>query len=105
MTILVVNRMGEHVLRVDKRNKFEIYYDILDALRLESSTRVRFSPTRIARQANLPYNRFQKTLAMLVVLGLCFRDGNEFYVTEKGREYLAEYKRINEFFRRMGFYF
>jgi predicted transcriptional regulator len=104
LTILVINHREEQILRVDKRNKFEIYYDLLDSLRTESSNNARFSLTRAARQTNLPYNRFQKTLSMLVNLDLCVKEGSEFVVTEKGREYLSEYRKINEFFRRMGFY-
>ena len=99
----MVKNGAEHVLRVDKRNKFQIYYDILEALRLESSTCSKFSLARVARDANLPYNRFQKTLSLLMSLELVKKDGCNFVVTEKGNEYLSEYHKIKEFFKRMGF--
>ena len=109
MTILVVNRMDDQVLharafRVDKRNKYEIYYDILYALRFESVSNGKFSLTRAARQANLPYNRFRETLRMLSDLDLCIPAKNEYLITEKGKEYIEEYHKINDFFKRMGFY-
>jgi predicted transcriptional regulator len=105
LTAIVVSPTVEQILRVDKRNKFEIYCDILDAIKMESSDSTRFSLTRVARHANLPYNRFQKTINMLMSLDLCLRDGGVIVVTEKGQEYISEYKKIDKFFRRMGFYY
>jgi len=99
-----MNHNGEYIIRIEKRNKFEIYYDILHALRSQIAGREKVSLTLAASQANLPYNRFQKALALLISLGFCYKDDNDFVITKKGDEYLAEYKKINEFFQRMGFY-
>ena len=104
MTILEINLISDQILKVEKRNRFEIYYDILNSLQIQISVRERVSFTLAASQANLPYNRFQKALALLIRLGLCNIEGDKFIITEKGEEYLEEYRKINEFFKRMGFY-
>jgi predicted transcriptional regulator len=62
------------------------------------------SLTNVARQANLPYDRFQNYLEHLVQLEMVSREGGKLAVTEKGLEYVQEFERIANFLRRMGLY-
>jgi predicted transcriptional regulator len=90
-------------VKAEKRNKFQIYFDVLDMLCDEMSEHDKVSPTRVAHKANLPYDRFQRALEHLIRLGMVSNVGEELAVTEKGLEYVREFKRINDFLRRMGF--
>jgi predicted transcriptional regulator len=88
--------------KVEKRSKFQIYFDILDLLNNEVDEYDRVSPTRVAHRANLPYDRFQRALERLVQLGMVSYVGESLAVTEKGLEYVREFKRMNDFLKRMG---
>jgi predicted transcriptional regulator len=90
-------------VKVEKRNKFQIYFDVLNMLYDEISEHDKVSPTRVAHKANLPYDRFQRALEHLVQLGMISNVGEELAVTEKGLEYVKEFEKINDFLRRMGF--
>jgi predicted transcriptional regulator len=90
-------------VKVEKRNKYQIYFDILVLLYNEIDEGGRVSPTRVAHRANLPYDRFRKALENLIQLGMVSNVGEELVVTEKGLEYVREFKRMNDFLRRMGF--
>ena len=90
-------------MSVGKRNKYEIFFDILGSLQIELSENDKPSPTRVAHKANLPYDRFQKALNELVQLGMVTSADSGLSLTEKGREFVNEFKKVNEFLRRMGF--
>jgi predicted transcriptional regulator len=90
-------------VKVEKRNKYQIYFDVLDLLYYEMTAHGKASPTRVAHKANLPYDRFRKALENLVQLGMVSNIGERLAVTEKGLEYMREFKRMNDFLRRMGF--
>jgi predicted transcriptional regulator len=49
-------------MRAAKRSKVDIYYNVLDLLCQEGAKEGKASPTRVARRANLPYDRFQTIL-------------------------------------------
>ena len=90
-------------MKLEKRGKCQIYLDVLQVLSEEIQMNDKFSLTRIAHKANLPYDRFQKCLDRLIQLGMISHDSNgRFVVTEKGLEYMQGYLRINEFLKRMG---
>lgn len=90
-------------MKGEKRNRFEIYFDILRLLCEELKLGDKPSPTRVAHEANLPYDRFQDCLDYLIQLNMVSRgSGGKLVVTRKGLEYVQEYQRINDFLRRMG---
>jgi predicted transcriptional regulator len=89
-------------VRVEKRNKADIYFAILQLLRRNLEPNGKLSLTRVAHVANLPYDRFQNYLNNLVQLGMIFRNSENLVVTEKGMEFIDEYKKITSFLRRMG---
>jgi predicted transcriptional regulator len=89
-------------MKEQKRSRYEIYFDILSALYSESARGEKVSLTRIAHKSNLPYDRFQKLLKQLVEVDMISRDGSDVALTEKGKEYMVEFNRINCFLIRMG---
>jgi predicted transcriptional regulator len=52
--------------------------------------------------ANLPYDRFQNCLDHLIQVGMVSHKDEKLVVTEKGLEYIAEFKKITDFLKRMG---
>ncbi len=90
-------------MKPSKRSRVDIYSDILSSLRFETGGGKKGSPTRVAQRANLPYNRFQKTLDELVDLKMVSRSEGALALTQKGIECLEEFDKINGFLRRMGF--
>ncbi|MEM3578453.1 MAG: winged helix-turn-helix domain-containing protein [Candidatus Bathyarchaeia archaeon] len=89
-------------MKAEKRNKVQIYFDILQIL-CEESKHEKSNLTKVAHLANLPYDRFQKCLNHLVQIGMVDRgkDGKMF-VTEKGLEYVDECAKFNKFLAKMG---
>ena len=85
-------------VKVDKRCKFEIYFDILNSLHSELNKYDNVSPTRVAYNARMPYDRFQKRLGKLIQLGMVSRVGDRFVVTEKGLEYMTDFKKMLDSF-------
>jgi predicted transcriptional regulator len=61
------------------------------------------SLTRVAHEANLPYDRFQNCLDYLIQVGMVSHKDEKLVVTEKGLEYVEEFKKITDFLKRMGF--
>ena len=88
--------------RQRKRNRFEIYSDILTALNDEVAEHKRPSLTRVAAHVNMPYDRLRGVLNYLTGIGFCERKLAYFSVTEKGMEFLLEYRRFNESISKMG---
>jgi predicted transcriptional regulator len=90
-------------MTVEKRTKFQIYFDILEALSDELKNDSELQLTKIAHRANLPYDRFRSYLDYLAQLGMVSSepDGG-LAVTGKGAEYVQELRRNSEFLRRMG---
>jgi predicted transcriptional regulator len=88
-------------LEVGKRSRIQIYFDILQILS-EELKNDKPSLTRVAHIANLPYDRFQKSLNKLIQLDIVREQNGTFFVTKKGFECINEYERINDFLRRMG---
>jgi predicted transcriptional regulator len=99
---LNVNR--ESAYKAGKRDKLEIYYDILHTFYTEehSSGKGKQSFAKIASQVNMPYNRFKKTLTQLNSLKLCNLDGKKVQVTEKGQEFIMEYQSFNDYLKQIG---
>ena len=87
---------------MQKRNKFQIYLDILLCLRRELRSGHKVTPTRLAHQANVPYDRFQDYLHHLIELGLVVHEEETVAVTRKGLEYIEELAKTMELLKRMG---
>jgi len=86
--------------KIPRRDKLKIYGDLLSALNAEAKNE-RIVLSRIQIQMNVPFDRLKMYLAELRGLGL-IQDENSFKLTEKGKEYLREYKKVLEFIKRMG---
>ena len=89
-------------MKVEKRGKIRIYFDVLRLLLKELKDSGHPSLTRVAHEANLPYDRFQNCLEGLIQLGMVSRGGGKLVVTEKGLEYIGEFEKIAIFLRHMG---
>jgi predicted transcriptional regulator len=89
-------------LTTSKRSKVDIYYDVLDLLCQEGAKEGIASPTRVARRANIPYDRFQKIMEHFIDLDLIRRTSEGLLITEKGLRCLGHMRQTNEFLRRMG---
>jgi predicted transcriptional regulator len=86
--------------KIPRRDKLKIYGDLLSALNAETKNE-RIVLSRIQIQMNVPFDRLKMYLTELRGLGL-IQDENSFKLTEKGKEYLREYKKVLEFIKRMG---
>lgn len=60
------------------------------------------SPTRVARRANIPYDRFQKIMEHFVELDLVSRTEEGLLITPKGLKCLEQFRKSKEFLRSMG---
>lgn len=85
----------DHVLKY--RSKGRIFADILRAVKIEGSAR----PTHILYKANLSHDRLTKYLTMLEESELLTRsidcEKSEYSITEKGEQFLVEFRRMEQF--------
>ena len=77
----------------------EIYNDILRAIRLEL-TNGEARPTRIQSKSNLAYDKLVRYLGELEGKEMITRE--PLTITDKGRDFLADYDRIKGFLEEMG---
>ncbi|MEM0440743.1 MAG: winged helix-turn-helix domain-containing protein [Candidatus Caldarchaeum sp.] len=80
----------------DYRSKAKILADILESIVQQGRAR----PTKIMLDANLSHDRLVKYLDALVEKGLVIRTSNSevlYVVTDKGLNYLSEFKRFERF--------
>lgn len=82
-----------------KRNKMEIYNDILSAINVEL-TNGEAKPTRVQGLSNLAYDKLVRYLNELEVKNMIIQDPLQ--ITEKGRDFLQDYDRIKAFLIDMG---
>lgn len=85
-----------------KRSKVDIYYTVLDLMCQEGARHGKASPTRVARRAGLPYDRFQKIIEHFIRTGVVCRTSDGILITEKGLKCLSQIHQTNEFLRKMG---
>jgi predicted transcriptional regulator len=90
------------MVKAEKRNRIDIYFDVLRLLAAERKSNNKLCLTKIAHSANLPYDRFRNCLDHLVQVGMASYEGNKLVVTEKGLEFIEEYKKNTDFLRRLG---
>jgi len=85
------------------RSKTRIYADILNSI-LKQGGKSR--PTKILYGANLSYDRLTKHLDQLVELGLVIEDKEDgesvFKLTNKGRDFVLEFVKVEKFAEAFG---
>jgi predicted transcriptional regulator len=84
-----------------RRTKIKIYADLLLILKAEKYGSDKIILTRVQAKMNVPFDRLKNYLSDLHELNL-IEDQVSYNLTEKGREYLDEYKKIIDFMERMG---
>lgn len=86
-----------------RRSKARILFDILNSVDRRGG---RIKPTHILYGANLAHNRMKGYLEFLLEKGMIeevSEGGRMYYIlTEKGRRFLAEYERIEQFSEAFG---
>jgi len=85
------------------RSQMKILADMLSAIESEGGEAL---PTRIMFKANLSYDRLERYLSQLKQLGLIEELGNgeriAYSLTEKGSDFLVEFRKIEEFAKAFG---
>ena len=74
----------------ERRGRAEIIVDILSAAMREAKE------TQIVYQANLNFRRARKYLPYLEEKGLIENMGSEYKTTEKGKQFLWDYQKMDE---------
>lgn len=86
--------------RLNRRDKLKIYGDLLSALNLEPPSE-KVVLTQVQVKVKVSFDRLKAYIRDLVDLGL-IQDETSLKLTEKGMQYLVEYKRVLDFMDRMG---
>lgn len=82
-----------------KRNKMEIYNDILSAIEVEL-TNGEAKPTRVQSLSNLAYDKLARYLDELEGKKMIMKD--PLAITDRGKDFLQDYNRIKDFVFEMG---
>jgi len=85
------------------RSQFRIYVDIMSVIQRESNEA---KPTRILYGANLSHDRLVKYLEELKTLGVIQEIGTDekvYGLTQKGIEFMNNFKRVESFASAFGF--
>jgi predicted transcriptional regulator len=85
--------------KIRRRDKMKIFGDLLSVLQVESSNKIVI--TKITSKSNIPFTRLKKYISDLKELGL-IEDEMTLKLTEKGKEYLDQYKTVLAFMKSMG---
>ena len=89
----------DSILPKHKRNKMEIYHSILTAIRRELRDGEAI-PTRVQIHSNLAYDKLKRYLSELEGQNMITQ--NPLSVTDRGRDFLQDYGRIEGFLKEMG---
>lgn len=87
-------------MTISRRDKLKIYNDLLTVLN-EEAKKEKIILSWVQVKTNLPFDRLKKNVQELIQIGL-IEDEVSLKLTEKGREYIKEYKKVMEFIKRMG---
>ena len=89
-----------------KRSKFELYGDILVAVKFDIQKNMCARLTRVYGRTNVPYDRFKTYIDELrrnKLIEICASEGHEdIKLTSRGIEYIEEYSRVNKFLKSFG---
>ena len=81
-----------------KRTKLEIMHDILEVIKNKSG---KIKPTHILYKSNLSYQMMEEYLGELIEKGLIVQGktatGRTYSITEKGFNFLSQYRMIEDF--------
>jgi predicted transcriptional regulator len=91
---------------VHRRSKFELYGDILLAIRRDIDENNSARLTRVYGKSNVAYDRFKGYIDDLKKNNLIdistVEDHEEIKLTPRGLEYIEEYARVNKFLAAFG---
>ncbi len=82
-----------------KRNKLEIYNDVLSAIKIEV-IKGDARTTRVQSLSNLAYDKLTRYLGELETKAMITT--SPLRLTQKGRDFLQDYERIRDFMQEMG---
>lgn len=85
----------------ERRDRARIYAEILENILHASSAGEKPTITRIQTKVNVPFVRFREYINDLEKKNL-IKIETEIVLTEKGIEYLKEYRKVREFLERFG---
>jgi predicted transcriptional regulator len=91
-----------HQKLVNRRSKVKMYFEVLDLFYQEGTTTGEAHVTSVARQAKIPYDRFQKIVSNLIANNLLLRTKTGVTLTADGLCCLQKMRQANEFFQEMG---
>jgi predicted transcriptional regulator len=92
--------LREELGKLRRRERTKIFYDILCSI-IEQESETRAKITRVQNDVNLPSDRLRAHLREMNTLGLV--DYGEFLAsTEKGRTFVAEFKKVAEILQQFG---
>ncbi len=86
--------------KISRRDRLKIYGDLLAILSVESKNE-KIVISRIQQKMNVPLDRLRSYIMELQRLGLIV-DEQTLMLTEKGKEYIQEYRKVLKFINRMG---
>lgn len=89
--------------KIRRRDKMKIYGDLLRALHHRPKEK-KVIITQIQQKTNVPFDRLKTYIQELLDLGL-IEDDTSLILSEKGKQYLREYKKVLDFMSRMGLYY
>lgn len=90
----------EDLKRLRRRERSKIFYDILCSI-IEQESENRAKITRVQNDVNLPSDRLRLHLHEMNSLGLVDY-GDSLASTEKGRAFVAEFRKVVEILREFG---
>jgi predicted transcriptional regulator len=86
-----------------KRNRLEIIKDILEVIKTKNG---RIKPTHILYKSNLSYQMMEEYLSELIkkefIVQIKNGKSKSYFITQKGQDYLSQYKLISEFTQSFG---
>ncbi len=85
---------------IARRDRLKIYGDLLSILYAESKEE-KIVLTHVQVQIKVPFDRLKGYISELNDLGL-IQDKTSLKLTEKGKQYLAEYEKVLDFMKQMG---
>ena len=90
----------EKIGKLRRRERAKIFYDILCSI-IEQESETRAKITRVQNDVNLPSDRLRMHLREMNLLGLVDY-GESLASTEKGRAFVAEFRRVVEVLQQFG---